>query len=212
MATILVNALALLLAVLVNSKTKWPNVWKGIYFIPMVLSGLVVSYCFNQLFQSSLPTILHGWGPLGQGLLSNSTWAWTGVVFVSIWTGFPSAVIIYLAGLSSIGAEVYEAGSLDGAKPWAQFRRLTLPLLGSFVVINTVLGLKGLLGTYDIIIGLTGGGPGGATTSIAMSIVNTVGNSDYSYGVANAMVFFLVTIILSLLQLLLVKKMGGNKK
>ena len=205
--TVVVNVVALFPAVLLNSKIRWPNWWRGVYFLPMVLSGLVVAFCFQYLLNQSIPRFIH-WGPLGSGLLSNEKWAWTGVVFVTAWIAFPSAVIIYLAGLSSIGSEIYEAGELDGAKPTAQFRRLTLPLLAPFIIINTVLGLKGLLGAYDIIVGLTGGGPSGATTSISMSIVNTINNSDFAYGSAQAMVFFLVTIVLSLLQLLLVKKIG----
>lgn len=209
-ATTLMNVIALFLAVLLNSKTKWPNLWKGIYFIPMVLSGLVVAYCFRYLFNMSLPQIagfLTGTGP-GDGLLSNPSTALLGLVFVTIWAGFPGTVIIYLAGLSSIGGEVYEASELDGAGPGRQFRHMTLPLLASFVIINTVLGLKGLLNAYDIIKGLTDGGPAGATTSIAMSIVNTITNSDVAYGTANAMVFFVITIVISLAQLGVVKLMG----
>lgn len=205
--TLLMNVVALWLAVLLNSKTRWPNLWKGIYFIPMVLSGLVVAYCFQYLLNISLPHIIT-WGPIGEGILTNSSWAWVGLVLVTIWAGFPGTVIIYLAGLSSIGSEVYEAGSLDGAGSGKQFRYLTLPLLASFVVINTVLGLKGFLGAYDIIVGLTGGGPAGATTSIAMAIAGTVNSSDVAYGSANAMLFFVVTIALSLAQLGVAKLMG----
>ncbi|HEY0641197.1 MAG TPA: sugar ABC transporter permease [Pseudonocardiaceae bacterium] len=206
-STVLLNVIALFLAVLLNSKTRWPNLWKGIYFIPMVLSGLVVAYCFQYLLNQSLPKIA-SWGVMGDGILANENWAWTGLVFVTIWATIPGTVIIYLAGLSSIGSEVYEAGELDGATPVKQFRHLTLPLLVPFVVINTVLGLKNLLNAYDIIKGLTDGGPAGSTTSIAMSIVNTVTNSDVAYGTANAMMFFVVTIVLSSLQLGVVKLMG----
>jgi raffinose/stachyose/melibiose transport system permease protein len=206
-ATLLLNTIALYLAVLLNSKTRWPNLWKGIYFIPMVLSGLVVAYCFRYLLNLSLPMLV-SWGPFGEGILTNETWAWTGLVVVTVWATFPGTVIIYLAGLSSIGSEVYEAGELDGATAIGKFRHLTLPLLAPFVVINTILGLKNLLNAYDIIKGLTDGGPAGATTSIAMSIVNTVQASDVAYGTANAMVFFVVTVLLSLLQLGVVKLMG----
>lgn len=205
--TLLLNVLALFLAVLLNGKARWPNLFKGVYFIPMVLSGLVVAYCFQTLLNVSLPKLI-SWGVLGEGILTNPDWAWVGVVIVTIWATFPGTVIIYLAGLSSIGSDVYEAGELDGAKPFTQFRHLTLPLLAPFVVINTVLGLKGLLNAYDIIWGLTAGGPGSSTTSIAMSITGTVANSDVAYGTANAMVFFVVTIVLSLLQLGVVKLMG----
>lgn len=205
--TILLNVIAIFLAVLLNTKTKWPNLWKGIYFIPMVLSGLVVSYCFQYLLNQSLPKIA-SFGVFQEGILANEDWAWTGLVFVTIWATLPGTVIIYLAGLSSIGTDVYEAGALDGAKPFGQFRHITLPLLAPFVVINTVLGLKNLLNAYDLIIGLTGGGPAGATTSIAMSITGTVTNSDVAYGTANAMIFFVLTVLLSVVQLGIAKAMG----
>lgn len=206
-ATLLLNVAALLLAVVLNSKTRWPNLWKGIYFIPMVLSGLVVSYCFQYMLNQSLPKII-SWGVFGEGILTNGDWAWTGLVFVTVWASFPGTVIIYLAGLSSIGGEVYEAGDLDGATPVSAFRHITLPLLAPFVIINTVLGLKNLLNAYDVIKGLTDGGPAGATRSIAMAITDTVNASDVAYGSANAMLFFVVTIVLSVAQLGLVKLMG----
>lgn len=203
-ATLLLNAISLYLAVLLTSKVRWPGLWKGIYFIPMVLSGLVVAYCFQYLFNQSIPKIVT-WGPLGEGLLTNETWAWTGLVLVTVWASFPGTVIIYLAGLSSIGSDVYEAGELDGATELGKFRHLTLPLLAPFVVINTVLGLKNLLNAYDIIVGLTDGGPGVATRSVAMSIFRGFDGGDYAYQMANAMVFFLISIALAGLQLRLTR-------
>jgi raffinose/stachyose/melibiose transport system permease protein len=110
-------------------------------------------------------------------------------------------LIIYLAGLLSIPGEVYEAASLDGAGAWKAFRSITLPLMAGYVVINSVLGFKNFLNAYDIIVGLTGGGPGTSTTSIAMSIFTGFQTGDYAYQMANAVVFFIVTIAISLGQL-----------
>ncbi|MDO9417764.1 carbohydrate ABC transporter permease [Pararhizobium sp.] len=205
--TLFVNVLSLALAVLLNSKIKWSTLFKAIYFIPMVLSALVVAFCFQYIFSQALPRLV-SFGPLHEGILSNPGYAWLGVVFVAVWTAFPGSVIMFLAGLSSIGPDVYEAGEIDGASPWDQFRQLTLPLLAPFLVINTVLGLKGFLGAYDIIVGLTNGGPGTATRSVAMTIVNTLNTSDYAYGAANSVVFAVVTILLSIAQLGLIRFMG----
>jgi raffinose/stachyose/melibiose transport system permease protein len=207
--TIGTNVIALGLAVVLNSKVRWPNAWKAIYFVPMVLSGLVVAYCFQYLFSQTIPQIVR-FGPLGTGILSDPNYAWLGIVFVTIWQSLPGAVIIFLAGLSSVGPDIYEAGELDGAGSWDQFRFLTLPLLAPFVIINTVLGLKGFLGAYDVIVGLTGGGPGTATRSIAMSIVQTLNTSDYAYGSASSVVFAIVTILLSVAQLAIIRLIGRN--
>jgi raffinose/stachyose/melibiose transport system permease protein len=70
--TVLVNMVALFLAVLLNSKIKWPNWWRGVYFLPMVLSGLVDAFCFQYLLNQSIPQFIH-LGPLGSGLLSDET-------------------------------------------------------------------------------------------------------------------------------------------
>lgn len=207
---VLTNMLALLLAVLLTSKVRFGNFFKGVYFIPMVLSGLVVAYCFQYIFSQALPALIT-WGPIGRGVLSDPFWAGVAVVLVATWQSLPGSIIIYLAGLSSVGEDIYEAGTIDGATSTEKFRYLTLPLLAPFVIINTVLGLKNALNVYDVIVGLTNGGPGTATRSIAMSIVGTLNSSDFAYGAANAVVFGAFTIILSILQLALIRKIGGSK-
>lgn len=207
---ILTNVIALFLAVMLNSKIRWSNAFKGIYFVPMVLSGLVVAYCFQYIFSQAIPQIIP-FGPLGRGMLADPFWAGVAVVLVSTWQSLPGSIIIYLAGLSSVGTDIYEAGTIDGATAGEQFRYLTLPLLAPFVIINTVLGLKNALNVYDVIIGLTAGGPGTATRSIAMSIVKTLETSDYSYGSANAVVFAIFTILLSIAQLALIRRIGASK-
>lgn len=127
---------------------------------------------------------------------------------MTAWQAVPGAVIIYLAGLLAISPEVYEAASIDGAGAWRQFRSITFPLIFGYVVINTILGLKGFLNAYDIIVGLTNGGPGTATMSVAMTIFTGFTSGDYAYQMANAVIFFLVTVIISLIQLQLIRRRG----
>jgi raffinose/stachyose/melibiose transport system permease protein len=209
--TILMNILALLIALGLNSKIKWRTAFRGIFFLPMVISGLVIAYVFSFLFTTSVPSIAKGLGiggPLSTGFLADSRYAWLGVVIVAAWQTMPSAIIIYLAGLISIPTEVYEASSIDGATSWKAFRYITFPLIFGYVVINSVLGLKGFLYVYDVIVGLTNGGPGTATQSVAMSIFTGFTGGDYAYQMANAAIFFVVTVILSLLQLSLIRKRG----
>ena len=96
--------------------------------------------------------------------------------------------------------EVYEAASIDGASRTQQLTRITIPLVAGYVVINVILGLKGFLNAYDIIVGLTSGGPGTATRSVAMTIIAGFNGGDYAYQMANATVFFIVAVLISVLQ------------
>ena len=82
-----------------------------------------------------------------------------------------------------------------------QLTRITIPLVAGYVVINVILGFKGFLNAYDIIVGLTDGGPGVATRSVAMSIFRGFDGGDYAYQMANSTIFFLITLVIALFQL-----------
>lgn len=110
-------------------------------------------------------------------------------------------MLIYIAGLVTVPAEVYEASSIDGATPAKNLWHITLPLVAGYIGINMILGFKGFLAVYDQIVGLTQGGPGTATRSIAFTIFAGFSGGDYAYQMANAAVFFLITIAIALLQL-----------
>src|SRR5699024_3390095 len=106
---------------------------------------------------------------------------WLGIVIVTAWSTIPGAMLIYIAGLVTIPAELYEAAAIDGASGWQRLTRLTLPMVSGFILINTILGFKGYLNAYDIIVGLTDGGPGTATSSIATTIFKGFNGGDSSY-------------------------------
>ena len=208
--TILANAVAFALAIGLHNKIKWKAPLRTIFFIPMVISGIVIAYVFNFLFATSLPTIATslGFTPLQDSILTNPDWAWVGIVLVSTWQSVPGAMIIYLAGLLAIPPEVYEAASIDGATAWRKFTHVTFPLMLGYVVINTILSFKNYLNVYDIIVGLTNGGPGTETFSVAMTIFTGFTSGDYAYQMANAVIFFIVTLLISVLQLRLIQNRG----
>jgi raffinose/stachyose/melibiose transport system permease protein len=211
-ACVLTNAVAMCLAIALNSKIRWRAGFRTIFFIPMVLSGLVVSYIFTFILSTSVPIIsgvVH-FAPLESSILANQHTAWLGVVFVASWVAIPGAIIIFLAGLVSVPSEVYEAASIDGASAWQQFRKMTFPLLFPFFIINTILTFKAFLNVYDICVGLTGGGPGTATTSVAMTIFNGFFNGDYAYQMANAVIFFVITLFFAIFQLSVIRRRGGS--
>jgi raffinose/stachyose/melibiose transport system permease protein len=177
----------------------------------MVISGLVISYVFTFIISTSVPIIageIH-FAPLESSILANQHTAWLGIVFVASWQAIPGAIVIFLAGLTSIPTEVYEAASIDGASAWKQFQRMTFPLLFPFFVINTILTFKNFLNVYDITVGLTNGGPGTATTSVAQTIFSGFFNGDYAYQMANAMIFFVITLLFAIFQLGVIRRRGG---
>jgi raffinose/stachyose/melibiose transport system permease protein len=211
-ACIVTNVVAMALALALNSKIRWRTGFRTIFFMPMVLSGLIVSYIFTFIIGTSVPVIagaIH-FSPLDSSILANEHLAWLGVVFVASWVAVPGAIIIYLAGLVSIPSEVYEAASIDGATGWKKFQTMTFPLLFPFFIINTILTFKGFLNVYDVVVGLTGGGPGTATTSVAQTIFNGFYSGDYAYQMANAVIFFIITLFFALFQLSVIRRRGGS--
>jgi raffinose/stachyose/melibiose transport system permease protein len=195
-ACIVTNVTALALALALNAKIKWRTGLRTVFFMPMVISGLVISYVFTFILSTSVPIIASAihFAPLETSILANQHTAWLG---------------IFLAGLVSIPTEVYEAASIDGASAWKQFQRMTFPLLFPFFVINTILTFKSFLNVYDVVVGLTNGGPGTATTSVAMEIFSGFFNGDYAYQMANAVIFFAITMFFAVFQLGVMRRRGG---
>jgi raffinose/stachyose/melibiose transport system permease protein len=200
---LLVNLLAFLLAVGLTAKIRGKIALRAAFVLPMVISGIVIAYVFNFLFSNSLPQLGQAVGitALEQSLLANPDLAWVTIVIVTAWQAIPSALLIYIAGILSIPAEVYEAASMDGASPMRRLVSITLPLVAGYVVINLVIGFKNFLNAYDIIVGLTNGGPGTATRSVAMTIFSGFTGGDYAYQMANATIFFLIAVVLAVIQL-----------
>ncbi|UFU07107.1 carbohydrate ABC transporter permease [Ruania halotolerans] len=204
---IVVNAVAFLLAIGLTSKIRGKAALRTVFVLPMVVSGIIIAFVFNFLFSNSLPRLGAAIGSdvLAQSILANPDLAWIAIVLVTAWQAIPATMLIYIAGIVAIPGEVYEAASLDGASPSRQLFTITLPLVAGYVLINMVLGFKNYLNAYDIIVGLTDGGPGTATRSVAMTIFSGFTGGDYAYQMANAVVFFLIAVALAMLQLRLTR-------
>lgn len=204
---VLVNVVAFLLAVGLTAKIRAKIALRAVFVLPMVISGIVIAYVFNFLFSNSLPRLGAALGVpvLEQSLLANPDLAWLTIVLVTAWQAIPSALLIYIAGILSIPGEVYEAASMDGASSSRRLWSITLPLVAGYVLINLVIGFKNFLNAYDIIVGLTNGGPGTATRSVAMTIFSGFTGGDYAYQMANATIFFLIAVVLAVLQLRLTR-------
>lgn len=200
-ATVLTNTISLAIALGLNAKIRARNFWRGVYFVPYILAVLVIGYVFQFLFSNSLPKILSFIPLFRDNILTNPDWAWTAVVVLAVWQACAFSIIIYLAGLQTIPGDIYEAASIDGASAGRQFRSITFPLISAFFTINVVLSLKGFLQVFDPIIALTNGGPGTSTESVTMLIFRGgFSGGEFAYQTANAVVFFVIITVVSLLQ------------
>lgn len=208
-ATIVVNVLSLVLALGINSKIKFKSALRGMYFVPNILGALVVGYIFNYFFTYILPAVVKMMGGKGDSILASSKWAWVAIVIVCAWQSVAMNTIIYISGLQTVPEDVYEAGSLDGATGWKKFKNLTFPLILPFFTINMVLCMKNFLMVFDQIMALTKGGPAQSTESISFLIYNNgMAGGQFGFQSANAVVFFVVIVVVSILQM----NFLGNKE
>lgn len=202
--TIITNVISLVLALGLNSKIKGKSVLRGIYFIPNVLGGLVIGYIFSFIFTYVLPVLGQKMGieALSSSMLSSTGKAWIAIVIVGCWQAIAMNTIIYISGLQTVPEDVYEAGSIDGVTGWKQFKYLTFPLIIPFFGINMVLCMKNFLMVFDQIMALTKGGPSQSTESISYLIYqNGMSGGQFGFQSANAFVFFVVIVAVSVLQM-----------
>ena len=207
--TILVNLLSLLLALGLNSKIKCRSLLRGVYFLPNILGGLIIGYIFSFIFTYIVPAIgsaLHI-GFLENSILASEKYAWIGVLIVGVWQAVAMNTIIYISGLQTIPMDIYEAGMIDGAGKWQTFKSLTLPMLMPFVSTNLILSTKNMLMVFDQIMALTKGGPAQSTESISYLIYkNGMDGGQFGFQSANAVVFFVVIVTISIIQMAVTNK------
>ncbi|MEY4909329.1 MAG: hypothetical protein RL260_3047 [Pseudomonadota bacterium] len=204
--------LGLAVAMLINTKLPMRQLFRGIYFLPTVISMVVVSVIWFSLFQMSgfFNSLLNA---LTFGLVDPVDWlgnpktAMPALVLMSAWQGFPFQMVVYLAGLQSINTDLYEAARLDGANRWNEFWHITIPgLLNTHILVvmtTTILAFK-LFTQVEL---LTKGGPSGVTDTLVRFIYLT-GFRQGKVGIAAAaaVVFFLIVLAISLVQRRLVKE------
>jgi multiple sugar transport system permease protein/raffinose/stachyose/melibiose transport system permease protein len=200
------GGLGLVLALLVNQNLAGRNVFRTIFFLPVITSMVVVSLLWRFLYQedglvNAALSMLTGGAWAGQAWLANPSTAMGAIVVMSVWQGVGFHMIIWLAGLQTIPEEVYEAGALDGTTPWQRFRHLTLPLLKPtfvFVLITITIAAMSLFVQVNI---MTGGGPVGSTSTLVLQIVQKgFQQQQMGYGAALSLIFFCIVLALALVQ------------
>ncbi|CAM3375276.1 carbohydrate ABC transporter permease [Marinicrinis lubricantis] len=196
------NGLGLLLAVGLNMPLKSKNFLRAVYFIPSIVSTIVIGLVFIPILQPS--GILNGFfESIGLDFLAQYWLSDTGIVMytisaVSIWQWAGYHMVIYLAGLQTISSDYYEAAQIDGANVFQRFRYITLPLLAASININVILSLIGGLKVFSEVYALTNGGPGNASQVLTTSILSLFGEGRWGLGTALNTVLFLIVAIIAI--------------
>lgn len=207
-ATVLVNVLSLALASALNANIKGKNFLKAVYFLPYMLGTLIISYVFKYIFSNIVPMFGKAMGieVLSKNILG-TTHAWIGLLIVTIWQSMAFNTLIYLSGLQTVDKDMYEAAALDGATGMKRFMKITFPLIAPFFTINMVLSGKNFLMAFDQFLAMTNGGPGTATTTISVLIYKKgFSGGQFAYQSANAVLMFVMVVLISVFQLRVLEK------
>ncbi|MGA5454735.1 carbohydrate ABC transporter permease [Streptomyces umbrinus] len=211
------NVLGLLLALALNTRVFGRNVLRTIIFAPVIVSPLVCGYLFKYLFAppgiGAVNDVLKavGLGHLQEDWLGKPDTALAAVIVVVCWQFVGMAMVIYLAGLQGVPAELLEAAAIDGAGAVRRFWYVVRPFLAPAFTINFMLSLIGGLKIFDQIFATTAGGPAGQTETISTLIYkqfNIVG--AYSMSAAMAVLLAIAIAILSVIQFGILRRQRGN--
>lgn len=200
--TIIKNGLGLAIAIVLNQQLKTENLLRTIYFMPIILSALVVGLLFNAIFDAHGGVIHRLFMDMGLGKWEPE---WLGrqlpALFVinlaEIWRSTGYAVVILLAGLQVIPKDYYEAAMIDGASVWQRFKSVTIPLLMPAIHINIMLSIIYGLRVFDIVYILTGGGPGHDTETFSTLILNEFAKDRYAQSTAINLIFCILLVIIA---------------
>ena len=196
-------ALALGIAVLVNTQVRGRNVYRTIVFMSYPVMTVAVGIIWQWLYNEKVGLInyiLISLGVIGRGIpfLQSFELALPSVIVASIWQVIGFYMIILLAGLQTIPSELYESAAIDGASQWMQFRRITLPLLRPSVFLCFVIGIINSFTNFDLIFVMTQGGPAHATDLLITYIYSTAFKlSKFDYAAALTVVNFLFFLALA---------------
>lgn len=193
----LATAAGVLMAVLLNQKVKGIGVWRTIFYLPSVVSIVVVSLLWQWIFDPTfglINTALAQIGIEGPGWLQDRHWSKPALIIMSLW-GVGGGMIIYLAGLQGISRELYEAARVDGAGRIRQFFNITIPMLTPTIFFNLIMGVLGALQVFVQAFIMTAGGPVNSTMFYALYLYNKAFR-DLQMGYASAMAWVLLVISL----------------
>lgn len=209
-STILQNVIGLGYALLLNQSIRMRSFTRTVVYLPVIISPLIMGYIWYFFFAfqgGALNDLLVFFGMEKINALGDPSINIWLIVFANTFQFVGIAMIIYLAGLQSISKDFYEAAQIDGASAFQQFKRITLPMLMPSITINIVINIIGGLKLFDVIISLTGGGPGYASQSMSTFMYDLYFNrQDAGYAATQGVFMAIIILILSLAALVYFKR------
>jgi multiple sugar transport system permease protein len=202
--TIASIGIGLLLALALNRRLVGRNIYRTIFFTPVLTATVAAAVVWQLLFDPFTGIVnvgLRHAGMQGPRWLSSPSWALAAVIVVGVWKRIGFTMIIYLAGLQTISPTYYEAALVDGAGSWRQFRDVTWPLLTPITVLQLIMAVIDSFQVFDHVYVMTQGGPMGATDVVPLFLYNQ-GFRLFHLGYAAAVgwVVFVVVLLATLVQ------------
>ena len=206
-SVILINLIAFFVAYALTLKIRGSNVFRTVFFMPNLIGGIILGYIWHQIFDGLLRSLDM------PSLVTNETLGFWGLVILMCWQQAGYMMIIYIAGFQSVPADLYEAAKIDGANKGQLLTNVTLPMMMPSITICSFLTLTNSFKLFDQNLALTGGAPlvdGVWTTRMmALNIYKTFygeGKAAKGAGQAEGVIFFLIVVVISLVQLFLTRR------
>jgi multiple sugar transport system permease protein len=193
------------LAIALNAAIPFRNFLRGMYFLPVVTSWIVVALVWRWLLNPSVGivnSLLGLVGIDGPGWWTDPTWAMPSIILASAWKDLGFVMIILLAGLQTVPQDLYEAARIDGAGWWARLRYVTLPLLSPTTFFVVVISLINGFQVFDQVYAMTGGGPAGASQVVVQQVYDlTFRYSQAGMASALSWLLFLLVLVVTIVQM-----------
>lgn len=195
---------SLAIAILLNQRVRGQRVFRTLFYLPSLVPGVASAILWQWIFNADNGILNSGLSVLGLPpveWLQDERYTMSAFVLMSLWGVGGGRMVIFLAGLQGIGDTYYEAAKLDGASPWQQFRKVTLPLLSPVMFFNLILGVIGSFQIFTSAYVMTGGGPNNASLFYALYLFRNAFEM-FKLGKASAMawILFVILLLLTLIQ------------
>jgi len=196
-SVVLVNVVAFTLALLLTKALKGTNFFRSVFFLPNLIGGIVAGAVWQNVLNAILGKLFQ------QDLTYSSAYGFWGLVLMVNWQMIGYMMIIYIAAIQNISADVMEAADIDGASFWSKLFQVTIPMVASSITIVVFLTMANCLKLFDQNLALTGGAPKNTTEGLALNIYRTFYflNNKQGVGQAAAVVFFVFVAVIAVLQL-----------
>ena len=214
---IFVNVVAFALSLMVTSNLKGRNFLRAGFFVPNLIGGIVLGYIWQFVFNNVITQTAASLGLnfLTKSLISNKDTVIWAMSLVNVWQYAGYIMMIYVAAIQGIPANLMEAASVDGANYWTRLTKILIPMMASSFTITTFLTLTNSFKQFDLNMSLTNGGPAGmymmkavkTSELLALNIYNTaITKNMWGDGQARAVIFFIVLVCISLVQVAINKR------